>query len=381
MTLTIRKVETKADFKALLTFPWTVYKDDLNWTPPLLSMRRDTLDKSRNPAWEYMEGEYFTAWRGDQLVGTIAALINHRHNEFHSEKIGWFGAFEILNDAEASSALLNTACEWVKSKGYETIRGPQTLTTHEEVGLLIDGFAPPILLMPYHARYYQSFIESQGFTKSMDMFSFYYDWDMVGEHNLEARFERLISRISERSRLKFRPINRKHLRKDFELFKEIYNAAWVSNWGFVPMTEKELDMLIESLGLIFDPDLAGFAEVDGQTVGFVIVVPDFNQVLHAANPTPHVPEIVNLLKAAWQWKVRKVINGARVPLMGILPEYRSRGFDLVMYYEMMKVLKQKGYHHIDCGWILESNQNMAGTLNGLGMKIYRTYRLYEKSLK
>jgi GNAT superfamily N-acetyltransferase len=380
MTLTIRKVETKQDFNALLKFPWTVYKDHPNWTPPLLSMRRDTLDRSRNPAWEYMEGEYFTAWRGDQLVGTIAAIINHRHNEFHKERIGWFGAFDVLNDAEAAAALLKTACDWVISKGYETIRGPQTLTTHEEVGLLIDGFAPPVLLMPYHARYYRPFIEAQGFTKSMDMFSYYYDWEMVQEHNLEARFERLVSRITEKSKLKLRSINRKNLRKDFELFKEIYNAAWASNWGFVPMTEKELDMLIESLGLIFDPDLAGFAEIDGKTVGFVIVVPDLNQVLHAAHPTPDVPEVINLLKVAWHWKVRRVINGSRVPLMGILPEYRNRGFDLVMYYDMMKVLKRKGYHHIDCGWILESNQNMAGTLSGIGMKIHRTYRLYEKSL-
>jgi hypothetical protein len=381
MTLSIRRVETKGDFKSLLNFPWTVHKHNPHWVPPLLSMRRDTLARDRNPAWEYLEGDYYTAWRGDQMVGTIGAFVNHRHNEFHGERVGWFGAFDVLDDAEAAAALLSKASEWVLEKGYPIIRGPQTLTTHEDVGLLIEGFDQPVLLMPYHAPYYQGLIEQNGFTKATDMFSFYCDWDMVRENNLDERFQKLINRIRQRSRLSIRPINRKNLRKEFELFKALYNAAWVSNWGFVPMTEKELDTLIESLGLIFDPDLAGFADLDGTPVGFIIVVPDFNQVLRAAYPSPHHPEIFTLLKAVWHWKVRGIINGARVPLMGVLPEHRTKGFDLVMYYEMMQVLKRKGYHHVDCGWILETNQNMAGTLKGFGMRIYRTYRLYEKTLQ
>jgi GNAT superfamily N-acetyltransferase len=343
-------------------------------------MRRDTLDKKHNPAWEYLEGDYFTAWRGDQLVGTIGAFINHRHNEFHKTRVGWFGAFDVLDDAEAAAVLLNTAADWVKAKGYDTLMGPQTLTTHEDVGLLIDGFERPVLLMPYHARYYQGLIEANGFHKTRDMYSFYCDWDMVRENNLEPRFEKLIRHIRQRSKLTVRPINRKNLRKEFELFKELYNAAWVDNWGFVPMTEKELDTLIESLGMIFDPDLAAFAEVDGKAVGFVIVVPDFNQVLHKARPNPNIPEVLTLLQVVWYWKVQRIINGSRVPLMGVLPEFRSKGIDIAMYFEMMQTLKRKGYHHVDCGWILDTNQAMRGTLEGLGMRSYRTYRLYEKSL-
>jgi hypothetical protein len=118
-TVQIRQVVTPTDFKAFVEFPWQIYQDDPNWTPPLLSMRYDILDKKKNPAWEYLEGEYFTAWRGEQLVGTIAAFINHRHNEFHNERVGWFGAFETINDPSVAAALLDTAVEWVRSKGYD----------------------------------------------------------------------------------------------------------------------------------------------------------------------------------------------------------------------------------------------------------------------
>lgn len=376
----VRKVENAADSKAFFELPWKVYRNDPNWVPQLLSMRRELLDKHHNPAWEYMEGDYFIAQRGDQVVGTIAAFVNHRHDEFHNEKIGWFGAFDVFNDHEAAAQLLETAEHWVKARGINTVRGPQTFTTHEDVGLLIDGFERPVVLMPYHPPYYRALIEQQGYTEKLDTFSFYFDWDMLKAADLEPRFERITNRIQQRGTVNLRPIDRKNLRRDFELFKEIYNKAWVDNWGFVPMTEKELNALIEGLSMIFDPDLAVFAEINGQVVGFLIVVPDFNQVLHAAYPQPGTPEIFTLIKAGWHWKVRPVITATRVPLMGVLGEHRTKGIDMLMYYHVMKELRRKGFKSVDCGWILESNHDMIGIMRGFGMKQYRTYRLYEKIL-
>src|SRR5512145_355428 len=151
MPVEVRPVKTPSEFKAFFEFPWTLYKDDPNWVPPLLSMRHDLLDKHKNPAWdEYMEGEYFAAWRGDKIVGTIVAFVNHRHNQFHQEHVGWFGMFETYDDQEVATALLDTATEWVKARGYDAILGPQTFTTHEDVGILVDGFTRPVLLMPYN---------------------------------------------------------------------------------------------------------------------------------------------------------------------------------------------------------------------------------------
>jgi GNAT superfamily N-acetyltransferase len=381
MTTTIRvdKVNTADDFRAFFEFPWKVYRDDPNWIPPLLSMRRDLLDRKKNPAWDYMEGDYFVARRGDEVVGTIAAFVNHRHNEFQSENIGWFGAFESINDPDTATALLDTAAEWVRSRGYTAIRGPQTFTTHEEVGLLIDGFELPYLLMPYHHAYYQSLIEGSGFVRAIDMHSYYYDWDMVAETGMGERLGRLAQRLSERSQITLRTINPRNLKADFATFKDLYNRAWVANWGFVPMTERELDALIEGLGMIFEPSLACFAEIDGEAAGFIIVVPDFNQVLHAAYPRPGVPEPLTLLKVLWHWKLRPKINRARVPLMGVLPEHRKKGLDVVMYHKMIETMRASGkYLNADSGWILENNHAMVGILNTFGTRIHRHYRLYQK---
>ncbi len=375
----VRQVQNPADFKAFFEFPWTLYKDDPNWVPLLLSMRKEHLDKQKNPSWEYMDGEYFTAWRGDQLVGTITGHVNHRHNEFHNENVGWFGMFEVYDDAEAAAALLEAASSYVKGKGCTAIRGPQSFTTHDECGLLVNNFEPPILLMSYNPPYYAGLVEGAGFTKVMDAHSLYYDRQMLHDNQGQDRIIRLAERVKKRSKVTLRPISRKNLKADFELFKELYNAAWSENWGFVPMTPKELDNMVVGLGQFFEPSLACFAEVDSDPAGFMLTIPDFNRVLKKAYPRPGTPEVISLLKAAWHWKVRPVMDRIRVPLMGVKAEYRDKGVELVMFqYIMETILDVDRYKSLDCSWILESNHDMIGVLEGLGAKIYKTHRFYEK---
>jgi GNAT superfamily N-acetyltransferase len=377
----VQKVETAADFRAFFEFPWVLYKHDPNWVPVLPSMRRHLLDKRRNPSWEYMEGDYFVARRGDRVVGTIVAFINHRHNEFHDEKIGWFGMFEVFDDAEAAQALLATASDWVKAHGYAQIRGPQNFTANDEVGVLIDGFTRPLLLMPYNPPYYPHLIESAGFRKVMDVFSFYQSAEGVRAFGLDERLKRLTEAIMKRNRITVRPVDARHLKQEFALFKELYNDAWGKNWGFVPMTARELDAMVDSLGQFFDPRLAYFGYVDGQPVGFSLPVPDFNIVLHKVYPHPSEPEVLSLLKALWYWKVKKVINWARVPLLGVKRAYHGRGVDVALYYHSMNAIIDSGLHNCDCGWILETNVELIKILtNSMNCERYKTHRFYEKSL-
>ncbi|MBZ0281507.1 MAG: N-acetyltransferase [Anaerolineae bacterium] len=379
MAVNVRKVETPADFRAFLEFPWTLYKNDPNWVPPLLSMRRDLLNKKKNPSWEYMEGDYFAAWRGDQIVGTIAAFVNHRHNEFHNEHVGWFGAFEVYDDQEAATALLNTAAEWVKEKGYDAILGPQTFTTHEDCGILVDGFVPPILLMPYNPPYYQKLVEGAGYIKAMDLYSFHVSRERQAEIGLQDRLGRITQGVMKRNKITIRKIDQKRLKEEFVVFKEIYNEAWDKNWGFVPMTPKELDGLVTSLGQFFEPDFAFFADVDGKPAGFGFAIPDFNQVLHKAYARPGTPEIFTLLKALWHWKVRPVMTWARIPLLGVKEAYRNKGVDAALYYHVLTALiNDPRIQHSDSGWILESNTNMVSIAKSFGSDIYKTHRFYEK---
>ncbi|MEP7292367.1 MAG: GNAT family N-acetyltransferase [Chloroflexota bacterium] len=381
MPVQIRKVDTQADFKPYFEFPWVLYQGDPNWTPPLLSMRREQYDKKKNPAWEYIDGDFFAAYRDGRIVGTIAAYINQRHNEYNDEEIGWFGAFEVEDDPEAASALLDTAAEWVRARGFKTIRGPQTFTTHEETGLLVDGFTRPILLMPYNKPYYEKLVLGANFHPVMDTYSFHLSRDEVNQTGLLERLERITKAIMKRNHVVIRPIDGHNLKGEFALFKELYNAAWEKNWGFTPMTPKELDAMVKSLGQFFDPSLAFFGEVDGEPVGFIMAVPDFNQVLKKVYPKPGTPEAVSLVKALYHWKLNPIIDWARVPLMGVKEAYRSKGVDAALYFHVLDAMLKGRYQHCDSGWILSINQNMVSIAKNFGSQIYKTYRYYEKALE
>ncbi len=375
----VRKVENAADFQAFFEFPWKHYANDPNWVPPLVSQRRELLDKKRHPSWEYMEGEYFIALRDGQVVGTIAAVINHHHNEHMKEHIGHFGAFETINDQAVASALLDAASEWVRARGYHAIRGPQTFTTHEECGLLVENFSPPQVLMPYNPPYYQALVEGAGFRKVMDVYSVYQDRAILARNNTVERFGRAAQHAINRCGVTIRPLDMRRKMTEFKIFAQIYNRAWDANWGFHPFTERELEALVKSLGRFVDPNLAFFAEHKGEAVGFALAIPNMNEVLARVYPRPGVPEWWSLLKAFYYWKVKKVIRSVRLPLMGVVPEFRNRGVDLALMHAISQSMLPSQYDYLDAGWILETNSllSIIGKVEG---KPYKTHRFYEKAL-
>jgi GNAT superfamily N-acetyltransferase len=364
--------------KVFFEFPWTLYRNDPNWVPPLLSMRHELLDRQKNPAWEYMEGEHFVAWRADQPVGTITAFINHRHNEYWNERVGWFGSLDVIDDQEVVNALLKTAEDWVRSRGYPMIRGPQTFTTHEDVGLQIDGFGPPVLMMPYHKPYMQALVENSGYKKSMDVISMFFSREMDATTNMRARLKKIADRAAQRGGIVIRRMDTSRKQAEFRVFRDIFNSAWDKNWGFVPMNDKELDALVRAVGMFVEPEMAFFAEIEGKPAGFALAMPDFNELLLKAYPRPGVPEVWSLIKVLWHWKVRKTIKGLRLPLMGVKAEYRDRGVDLALLSATYENIPER-YSHIDAGWILEINELVKISLK-LGANPYRTHRLYEKEL-
>ena len=375
----IRALADRNEFSQFFRFPWQLYADDPNWVPPLLSIRRQLLDHAKHPAWQYMDGEYFAAWRNGEIVGTIAAFINHEHNRYHQEKIGFFGLFESINDEQVVAQLLDAACEWVRSKGANAVRGPANFTTNEECGLLVENFSQPIIMMPYNPPYYQGLVEAAGFEKVMDIHCMYMDRDLIKQNDSLARLERLVGRAAKRSNISVRKFNLRDKKAEFGRFRDIYNAAWEKNWGFIPMIDAELQSLVDDLGMLVESDLAFFAEIAGEPVGFALSIPNFNEALHRAYPRPGVPELLTMAQIAWHWKVRRSIRGVRMPLMGVKKEHRNKGIELAMLLELMKALLPSRYDFLDSGWILESNSLISITLS-LGGKIYKTHRFYEKTL-
>jgi GNAT superfamily N-acetyltransferase len=376
----VRKVENEADFKLFFEFPWKHYANDKNWIPPLLSQRHDLLDKKKNPAWEYLEGDYFIALKNGEVVGTISAIINHHHNEHHNEHIGTFGTFETIDDPEVAHALLKSAEDWIRERGYDAIRGPQSFTTHEECGLLVENFTPPQVLMPYNPPYYQALVESAGYHKVMDIYSVYQDRTILARNNTVERFGKVAEHALKRSNITIRPLDTRRKKEEFLIFKKIYNDAWDINWGFHPFTDRELDALVASLGMFVDPKLAFFAEHEGKAVGFALGIPNMNEVLALAYPRPGVPEVVSLLQILWYWKVKKVIKSVRLPLMGVIPEFRNKGVDLALMHAISQAMLPLQYDYLDAGWILETNSllSIIGKVEG---KPYKTHRFYEKALK
>ncbi len=379
----VRPIYTPEERLAFITFQWEVYKDDPNWVPPLISERKAFLDPARNPSFQHMDCQLFVAERDGRIVGTIAAFINHRHNEFHNERIGFFGFFETIPDYAVAEALLSTACDWARNQGMTAIRGPANFSTNDEVGMLVDGFdSPPVILMTYNPRYYPEFVERFGFTKAQDLLAYYIAIDIFREHpeQAPAKLLRVVEKTKARGDFTVRRVNMKRISEEVERIKVVYNSAWERNWGFVPLTDAEIQHLADNLVQIVDPATVFIAEADGRPIGVIVPLPNLNEPLRLAYPRPGVPEWWTLLKFLWHWKVRRRVRLIRMFAMGVIEPYRNRGVDAVMYYEAGKAAVERGYQEVEMSWILESNTVVNNTIKALGGRVYKTYRVYEKAL-
>jgi hypothetical protein len=380
--LRITPVESPEEREEFIAFQWKVYEDDPNWVPPLLSERRTLFDpKNGHPFHQHADVRYFMAWRNGEPVGRIAAFINHRHNEYWDEQIGFFGHFEVLEDKEAAEALLTRAEAFVRDQGMTAIRGPMNFSTNEEIALLVDGWnGPPTVMMSYNPRYYVDFIAGADYKKAMDVLAFstdltQYEADGTG---VNPKLLRVAQKVKERYDITVRPVDMRHFDQEAELIKEVYHNAWAKNWGFVPLTEAELDNMAHEVRQFMDPKVTFIAEKNGRPIGFMLPFPDLCQPLLKAYPRPGVPEWWTTLKLLYWWKLRGSITTIRAALGGIVEEYRGRGVDAVLFLETLLAGIRQGYERLEMSWVLETNEPMRQTAAIFDGELYRRYRIYEK---
>ena len=372
--------QQRTDF---IHFQWMPYRGNPNWVPPLISERQVFLDKTRHPFHKHGQVALFLAKRGGQTVGTIAAILNPRHNETHDENIGFFGLFECVEDYAVAERLLVTARDWVKARGKSAIRGPANYSVNEEFGLLVEGFdMPPSVLMTYNPPYYKAFIERFGFVKAMDLFQLFVDVANMKDADkvMDPRLVRITHKLRERSKITFRTVDLKNFDQEVEVIKKLYVQAWEKNWGNIPMTDAEIDYLGHNLKQFVDPDLVVIAEADGQPVGLALCLPDLNIPLRKAYPRPGVPEWWTLVKLFYHWKVRKDIDALRVVLLGVLEKYRKQGIEAMLYMEVARNALAKGIHKAECGWVLETNDLMWRGIENIGGRVFKKYRVYEMAV-
>jgi GNAT superfamily N-acetyltransferase len=383
-SITVRRVESKADKQAYFEFPWKLYKDSPLWVPPLKSIRKQEMDQNHAAAWEYMEGDFYLAERDGETVGIITAYVSHRHNETWDENIAWFGDFHFIDDVDVCRALLETAENWAKERGYDGLRGPATYTLHAEVGVLIEGFdLTPIILTPYNYPYYDAHIQAAGFPKVMDLVHWAAPHDVIAadDNPMFQKMQRIVLRNNERRGITVRTGKRSRGNGDFELIRDLYNTAWKDNWGFVPLTERELEEMVRDLKQFYEPEMTFFADVKGDPAGYMLAVPDLNQAIRKAYPRPGVPEVWSLIHIFWHWKIRPAINQVRVALMGIKEEYRTMGVDGALFLAAFAKAREMGWANFTGGWVLEHNNNMNQMIVNMGGSVDRRFRLYQKDFE
>ena len=364
----IRRIKSEKDLKQFIRLPWRIYQDNPHWVPPLIKDVKFKLDRSRHPFFEHAKMELFTVNQGTEIIGRIAAIVDDRHNEYHNEQTGFFGMFECMNDYYAAKLLFSSAEMWCKNEGMNRIRGPMNLSMNDECGFLLEGFdSNPVIMMPYNPSYYLEFCEQYGFVKAKDLYAYLKD-----EEGFVDRVTKIVERVKRKENVVVRPINMKKFKQEVEIIKDIYNDAWELNWGFVPMTSQEMDLMAKELKPILEPQLVLFAEIEGQPVGVSITIPDFNQVLKKLNGRLGP---INILKFLYQ---KRRINGVRSLVFGIKKEYRLTGINTVLYYETEKTVERLGYKWCEMSWNLEDNDLINRFDEAIGGKLYKKYRIYEK---
>jgi len=370
--VTIEAVTTKAQVTRFIRSAWPIYAGDPKWVPPLISDVRNALNPKKHPFHAHADVALFMARTGNQVAGRIAAIVNRSHNDFHNDSLGFFGLFESVENQAVADALLHAAESWLKRKGMTAVRGPMNLSTNDELwspGVLVEGFdTPPAVMMGHTPPYYARLLEDAGYTGAKDLLAYWIDT------RRQDRLERTADRLARRSGFTIRSLDMRHLDEEVAIIQRIYNSAWSSNWGFVPMTGDEIQHLATQLKPVVNPQLCGMAFVGDDPVGFALALPDYNQVLPYMNGRLLPFGIFRML---WH---RRHIDAARTLTLGVTPEYRGKGLDALLILHLFRQASRVGMPRGECSWILEDNLPMRNALERMDASVYKRYRVYDKPL-
>ncbi len=376
MTLHISQEGGRRGTSRFVDAAWRVHDQPASsgWIPPLRVVVRDGLDRRGNPFYQKAERALFIARRNGRVVGRVAAIENRWHNEHHGDRVGFFGFFDCRDDQEAANGLFERAERWLGDRGLESARGPVCPSMNYDCGVLIDGFDfPPVIMTPWNPSYYGPLIEGSGYSRARDLLGYYLP---AGDQlAVPDRVRLLAERTLQRTRLVFRAWDFDTLEKEVREAFDLYCEAWDGNWGFVPPSWEEFWHIAKDLKSVLHPDFAFVAELDGRTVGFIMIARDMNRILR------RIPS-----GRLWPWNIvrllvglPKVLNG-RIILLGLRREYQNRGFFPLFAFEVARRAMKIRAEGAEASWILEENESLTAPLEGMGLEPYKRWRIYEKPL-
>lgn len=367
-------VQNRKQVNEFVALPYRLYANVPQWVPPFYSDMRAMLDPKKHPFYEHSDADFFTAWRGGEMVGRIAALENKPYNQYHGKKVAAFYLFDSIDDQDVANALFERAFEWSRKRGLTRVVGPKGLSGFDGYGIQIEGFEhrQMMTMMNYNFPYYQKLVEVAGFEKEVDFVSCYIPQEKL---QLPEKALEIARRVKERGTFQVKSFeNRKELKKWAKQIGNAYNNAFVNNWEYYPLTEREVNYVVDTVVTIADPKLIKIILHGEDVVGFIFGFPDVSDALQRCKGRLTPWGIVDLLR---EFKRTKWISGNGV---GVLPEYHGRGGTALMYAELEKTVKEYKFQHLEMTQVAETAVQMRRDLINLGGSPYKNHRVYHRDI-
>ncbi|MFM1872341.1 MAG: hypothetical protein RL398_1763 [Planctomycetota bacterium] len=356
---------------AFLDLQREFYRTDPLFVPPVTLAEKWQVDRRKNPFFAHADVGLFALYDSGRLVGRMSTARDRLHDEFHGDRVGFFGHFEATS-ANAAEGLLRRAEAWCAARGADSLRGPVDLSTNYRCGLLIEGEPGlPCMMMPHNPPIYAEWIERAGLCKAKDLLALTVDQQSIDYDKLS----RIAARLKKRAEVTLRPMNMRKFGAEAEILWDLYHRIWEKNWGFVPMSKPEFLRQATDLKNVGRAEFLTIAEIGDRPVGFVAALPDTNVGAKACDG--------RLLPLGW-WKflqAMKRVRHLRVITLGILPEFRNIGLEMMLIHSVVENGRIYGMDSCEASWILEDNRSMLGPLETLGFQPFRRYRIYEKQLR
>ena len=374
--LTIQTIDCsqKKQVRQFIKFPFRLYRNDPLWVPPLWLDMEAQLNHRKNPFFEHSEADFFIAIQERQVVGRIAAIENRRFNQYHGSKKAQFYYFECVDDFAVAEALFDRVFDWARQRGLDTLIGPKGLGLLDGYGMLIEGFDQHnmMTMMNYNPPYYPIFMEHLGFTKEVDFVSC---TSAVEGFHFPERLQSIAARVESRGELhvqRFRTI--KELKAWSGRVGVVYSKAFVNNWEYAPLTEREINMIVETLEMIADPRLIKIITHGEEVVGFILAFPDAAGAMQRSRgrlfPFGLLDILLEMRRTRW----------VAVNAMGILPEYQGRGGNALLYAELERTIRARDFTHGALYQVAETAVQMRRDLDNIGLKPYKNHRVYQRAV-
>jgi GNAT superfamily N-acetyltransferase len=365
---------SKAQVNRFINMPYHLYKDCPQWVPPIRIDEATQLDRTKHPFYEHSEADFFVATENGKDVGRITALANRNYNDYHKKKVANFYHYDAEDNLEVSTALIDTVAEWAKIRGLDTLIGPKGLGPLDGYGLLVEGFEhrQMMTMMNYNHPYLPEHLKQLGFKKEVDFISCYLGSEAIA---VPPRVKSIAARIQKRGTLRVIKFNSKKVLREWALrIGKAYNQAFIGNWEYCPLTDKEIDFVLENILTVARPELIKIVVHDQDVVGFLFGFPDVSAAIQRSRgrllPFGIFDILLELRRTKWI-----AMNG-----MGILPEFQGRGGNALLYAEMEETVKEFGFEHLDMTQIAESAVQMRKDLVNLGGKPYKNHRVFRREI-